>query len=220
MNAPQDHLTGGAKVPAGGQRGRPSAETTRRRMAYLLDVARGMFVRQGYRATTMDEVAAAAGVTKRTLYAWHADKQALFQACVIAGAERFPKLAPDAGGDLRSGLERYVFDLHDELSRADSYGMGLLAAGEAREFPEMREAILRGHLDYMIEPLAVFLRGHGLEEDGALERTMLFVAMALSPLHNAMLVGLPLPTPGQVRDHARRCVGIFLGDPASCRASA
>ncbi len=194
-----------------GQRGRPSAETTQRRRAHLLEVARSIFVRQGYRATTMDEVAAAAGITKRTLYAWHHDKQALFSACVIAGAERFPRLEPDADQDLRAALERYVIDLHGELSQADSYGMGLLSLGEARDFPEMREAIERGHLDYLIAPLAAFLRRHGLEEEGSVERAMLFVAMALSPLHNTMLVGLPLPSPEQVRAHAARCVEIFLG---------
>jgi AcrR family transcriptional regulator len=162
----------------------------------------------------MDEVAAAAGVTKRTLYAWHRDKQALFRACVIAGAERFPPLQPDAGGNLRAALERYVIDLHNELSRADSYGMGLLSLGEARDFPEMGEAIRRGHFDYMIAPLAEFLRRHALEQDGSVERTLLFVAMALSPLHNAMLVGLPLPTPQEVSAHACRCVEIFIGGSA------
>ena len=204
-------VTGSVVPPDSGQRGRPSAETTRRRMVNLLEVARGIFVRRGYRATTMDEVAAAAGVTKRTLYAWHRDKQALFRACVTAGAERFPRLEPDAGKDLRAALERYVIDLHGELSQADSYGMGLLSLGEARDFPEMRDAIERGHQDYLIGPLAAFLRRHALEEEGSVERTMLFVAMALSPLHNAMLIGLPLPSPAQVRDHAQRCVAIYLG---------
>lgn len=215
MNARKDQPmvqeSGSAVPPDSGQRGRPSAETTRRRMARLLEVARGIFVRQGYRATTMDEVAAAAGVTKRTLYAWHRDKQALFRACVMAGAERFPRLEPDADEDLRAALERYVIDLHSELSQADSYGMGLLSLGEARDFPEMREAIERGHFDYMIRPLAAFLLRHALEEEGSVERTMLFVAMALSPLHNAMLVGLPLPSSEQVRAHAQRCVAIFVG---------
>lgn len=196
------------------RRGRPSAETTRLRMAHLLDVARGIFVRQGYRATTMDEVAAAAGVTKRTLYAWHQDKEGLFRACVIVGAERFPRLEPDSASDLRAALESYVAELHAELTREDSYGMGMLFLREAAEFPELAASIQRGHLGFMIGPLAAFFRRHGLEEDGSVERTMLFVAMALSPLHNAMLVGMALPDAAQVRDHARRCVTIFLGGSA------
>ena len=199
-----------------GRRGRPSAETTQRRMAHLLEVARGIFVRRGYRATTMDEVAAAAGVTKRTLYAWHADKEALFRACVMVGAERFPRLAPDGEGDLAGALQRYVVDLHNELARADSYGMAALFLREASEFPELAASIQRGHFDYMVEPLAAFLRSHRLEEPDSSERTLLVLAMALSPLHNAMLVGMTLPTPAEVEHHARRVVGIILG---GCRIS-
>lgn len=212
---------------ASGRRGRPSAETTLARQAHLLEVARGIFVRRGYRATTMDEVAAAAGVTKRTLYAWHRDKEALFRACVMLGAERFPRLAPEImepqivapdgpageGPDnptLRAVLERYVFDLHNELTREDSYGMGVLFQQEAAEFPELTLSIQRGHIDYLVAPLAEFLRLYGLEEANSVERTLLFVAMALSPLHNAMLAGIPLPDAKGARDHARRCVEIFL----------
>lgn len=196
--------------PSSARRGRPSAEETRRRSAHLLQVARGIFVRRGYRATTMDEVAAAAGVTKRTLYAWHQDKEALFRACVMLGAERFPRLEPDADCDVGPALEAYVLALHAELTREDSYGMGALFLREAADFPELAGSIQRGHLDFLIEPLARFLRRHGLEEPGSVESTMLFVAMALSPLHNAMLVGMPLPTPPAVTAHARRCVRVFL----------
>ncbi len=179
-------------------------------MANLLQVARVIFARQGYRATTMDEIAATAGLTKRTVYAWHRDKEALFRACVLVGAERFPKLAPD-GRTVTRALERYVVELHRELSREDSYGIGVLFLREVQEFPEIAESMQRGYLDYMINPLAAFLRRHGLEEAGQVERTKLFVAMALAPLHNTMLVGLQLPSPGEVRAHARRCVAIFLG---------
>ncbi|ABP64503.1 transcriptional regulator, TetR family (plasmid) [Novosphingobium aromaticivorans DSM 12444] len=193
-----------------GRRGRPSAESTRLRMAHLLEVARGIFVRRGYRATTMDEVAAAAGVTKRTLYAWHSDKEALFRACVMLGAERFPRIEPQAGEDARAALERYVLELHRELTCEDSYGMGALFLREAAEFPELAGSIQRGHFDFMVEPLAAYLRGQGLEEEASTERTMLFVAMALSPLHNAMLVGMALPGTAGVAAHARRCVSIFL----------
>lgn len=194
------------------RRGRPSAEQTRLRMAHLIGVARTIFVARGYRLTTMDEVAAAAGITKRTLYAWHRDKAALFRACVVAGAERFPGLTPasDNDGDVRGALERYVMALHGELTREDSFGMGMLTLRESAEFPELVEAVQRGHLDYMVEPLARWLRGHGLEAADSVERTMLFLAMALSPMHNTMMVGLPLPGRDDLARHAVRCVALFL----------
>lgn len=179
-------------------------------MAHLLEVARSIFVKRGYRAATMDEVASAAGITKRTLYAWHSDKESLFRACVMLGAERFPRLSPEPADDLTTALERYVVALHSELVREDSYGMGALFLREAGDFPELAGSIQRGHFDFMINPLASFLRENRLEEEKGVDRTMLFVAMALMPLHNTMLVGMPLPDTAQVAAHARRCVGIFL----------
>jgi TetR/AcrR family transcriptional repressor of mexJK operon len=204
----------GVSEPGGAaRRGRPSAESTRQRMASLLETARQMFVTRGYRATTMDDVAAAAGVTKRTLYAWHQDKESLFRACILLGAARFPQLAPGAvlhAHDLQATLEHYVLELHAELTRPDSYGMGALFLREAAEFPELAASVQRGHLDFMIGPLAAFLRRHGLEDHNSVEQSMLFVAMALSPLHNAMLVGMALPGAAETQAHAKRCVRIFL----------
>lgn len=55
-------------------------ETLRR--AALLDAAVGVFARFGYRKTSMDEVARAAGVSRQGLYLSFATKDALFRATV------------------------------------------------------------------------------------------------------------------------------------------
>lgn len=46
----------------------------------LLDVAQGLFARQGYAGTSVSEIVAAAGVTQPMLYYYFANKQALFEA--------------------------------------------------------------------------------------------------------------------------------------------
>ena len=199
-------ITARSAVP---RRGRPSAAAADARRDELLDIARSIFARRGYRATTMDDVAAAAGITKRTLYAWHADKQALFRACVIAGAERFPRLAPAGSGDLAGALETYAIALHRELARADSYGIGALFLREAVDFPELAEAFQRGYHDYLVEPLAAFLRSYGCEQAGSTDQATLFLALALAPLHNALLLGAALPDEAEAQRHARRCVTLF-----------
>ena len=194
----------------GARRGRPPAAAADARRAGLLDVAREIFARRGYRATTMDEVAAAAGITKRTLYAWHADKQALFRACVIAGAERFPRLAPAESGAIGPALESYTIDLLRELSREDSYGMGIQALRAEDDFPQLTQAFQRSYHDYLVEPLAQFLRSHGLEQAGETHQATLFLALALAPLHDAQLLGTPLPGEAAAAAHARRCVTLFI----------
>jgi AcrR family transcriptional regulator len=66
-----------------------SAPAPRRRAAHLgperrrplvLDAAFGLFLERGYEGTSMDAVAAAAGVTKPVVYACYASKEELFEA--------------------------------------------------------------------------------------------------------------------------------------------
>jgi AcrR family transcriptional regulator len=59
---------------------RTQAERSAETAAELIASARQLFVRQGYSATTTDQVAAAAGVTKGAVYHHFADKKDLFAA--------------------------------------------------------------------------------------------------------------------------------------------
>ena len=49
----------------------------------ILDAALTVFAAQGYSGTTMDAVAAEAGVTKPTLYSYFPSKESLFQAMML-----------------------------------------------------------------------------------------------------------------------------------------
>ena len=55
--------------------------TARKRRA-ILDAATILFLRDGYLATSMDQIAAAASVSKQTVYKQFADKQSLFREIV------------------------------------------------------------------------------------------------------------------------------------------
>lgn len=56
------------------------AELSRRDAA--LDEAAQLFLRFGYRKTSMDDIARAAGVSRQALYLWFPNKEALFRAMV------------------------------------------------------------------------------------------------------------------------------------------
>lgn len=58
------------------------ADSKARRRLHILRVATDLFSRQGYRKTSMDEVAAGAGVAKGTLYTYFANKNELMMAAV------------------------------------------------------------------------------------------------------------------------------------------
>lgn len=63
-------------------RGRPTRVESEAIERRLREAAVDAFATNGFEATTMEAVAAAAGITKRTLYAKYPDKQALFASVI------------------------------------------------------------------------------------------------------------------------------------------
>jgi AcrR family transcriptional regulator len=57
------------------------------RMEQTLTVAHGLFAERGYAAVTMDEIAAAVGVTKPLLYNYFGNKERLYIACLERAAD-------------------------------------------------------------------------------------------------------------------------------------
>ncbi|MFH1980684.1 MAG: TetR/AcrR family transcriptional regulator [Pseudomonadota bacterium] len=58
------------------------------RQTRIVDIAEAEFFKNGFDATTMDRIAVAAGYTKRTLYIYFKDKEALFLSVAARGLSR------------------------------------------------------------------------------------------------------------------------------------
>src|SRR3954447_12568621 len=74
----------------------------------ILDAATAAFLQSGY-ATSVDDIAAAAGVGKQTVYRHFGDKQALFLAALAAARETGENRSPPASvstGDPMTALTR------------------------------------------------------------------------------------------------------------------
>lgn len=66
----------------------------------ILDAAKSLFIRNGYIQTSMDAVAAEAGVSKLTVYSHFVDKETLFSCAVVARCEEeVPELFVDVPMD-------------------------------------------------------------------------------------------------------------------------
>ena len=62
----------------------------------IVDIAETEFFKNGFDVTTMDRIARAAGYTKRTLYIYFKDKEALFLAVAARGLSRLNGMLKDA----------------------------------------------------------------------------------------------------------------------------
>ena len=117
-------------------------QTARKRRA-ILDAATTLFLREGYLATSMDQIAAAASVSKQTVYKQFADKQSLFREIVTGTvaevsdpvAERVASL-PDST-DLAAGLQGLARALLAQVIQLRVMQLRRLVIGEAGRFPEL-----------------------------------------------------------------------------------
>jgi AcrR family transcriptional regulator len=87
----------------------------------MLAMARALFAARGYAAVTMDEVAAAVGVTKPLLYNYFGNKEQLFLACMKPAADALVESvvsavqdAPDPPTALRDGIHAFFAFLDED----------------------------------------------------------------------------------------------------------
>ncbi|OHV30398.1 MULTISPECIES: TetR/AcrR family transcriptional regulator [Pseudofrankia] len=129
-----------APASGGGRpRGRPTATEAAALNEQLRRAAVDVFLEQGYERTTMETVAQAAGITKRTLYARYPDKRALFLSVIswaLARQERDERLTEPVPDDLVAGLTAIA---RTNLARAvdpDIVRLSRMAIAESARFPE------------------------------------------------------------------------------------
>jgi AcrR family transcriptional regulator len=159
--------------PASSPRRLPRAE----REQQTLDVAQALFAQHGYAAVTMDDVAAAVGVTKPLLYNYFGNKERLYLACLgrtadglIARLTEAFSRAADPGEGLREALRAFfAFVEADRASWQVLYDETLPAGGQIAEHIEAYRAqatALVGaalqHLDPAPDPVLLPGMAHAL----------------------------------------------------------
>jgi TetR/AcrR family transcriptional repressor of mexJK operon len=113
-----------------------------RSRALIMAAAAQVFLEQGYPGTSVDDIAVAAGVSKRTVYNVFVDKEQLFRAIIgaaIATAEQFSAgLAATTAQatDAAAALTTLARELAAFVLGGRVVPLRRLLIGEARRFPE------------------------------------------------------------------------------------
>jgi len=196
-------------------RGRPTPEISRQKSAAILIAAREAFCRLGYRAATMQQIAEDARVSTRTLYNRYPDKFRLFDACLEFGSSDFPTLDQDPAMDPAPALRRFAVALVKMLSGETSHSLGMLVYLEGAEFPELVKASERNQQEYLVEPLADFLRLHGLADGDETARAKVLISMMLSGWQRRVSFRLPVPSDEELEEHAALVVRLFVHGAAA-----
>jgi TetR/AcrR family transcriptional regulator, mexJK operon transcriptional repressor len=124
--------------------GRPPRAEAPKLRDNILRVATGLFLEQGYGPTSIEAVAARAGVSKRTFYDRFEDKAALFAAVVhrIIDEIRPPANVPLlAGANLPEILRRLAGLILKAALSTQAIALHRLVTGESSRFPELARAV-------------------------------------------------------------------------------
>jgi len=194
-------MGGQPRVPSLRKRGRPTADERRLRESEILTAALDVFLRCGYGASTLDELAAAAQVTKRTLYAYYGDKAGLFAAMV---RDLATGVSLDAATD-RDTLETLAARIVRRLHSDELVALHQLVIGESARFPELAVILHSGGDARHIARLAEHIRAERGPEGEALAEPLF--SLLLGERHRRRLLGIdPAPTDKQAAAHANMAI--------------
>lgn len=132
-----------------------------RSRAAVLEAATALFLRDGYNATTMDGVAEAAGVSKRTIYNNFRDKEALFREVTMAATNIADAFAAEVARDLdepqdvEAALTALARRLVESATAPEVIRLRRLLIAEALRFPDLAAEYQRRAPGRVISALAV-----------------------------------------------------------------
>ena len=196
----------------------------------ILYMAIATFVEKGFEKTSMDEVAARAGTTKRTVYAHFGNKEALFRAALGRAVNRFQADLPKLGdtADPARELENFAARFSELCTWLGAVRLQRVVMGEAERFPDlggMMHSAVIGRAETSVAAYLETLRAtrrpdRAGDADWALIMARLFLNMATGPQRfESLLEARALPPhhpnlgkgdPDLDRAHIRQAVALFL----------
>jgi TetR/AcrR family transcriptional regulator, mexJK operon transcriptional repressor len=159
--------SGTAERGARHRRGRPPRAVAAALTSGIVEAAMRCFLADGYAATSLERVAATAGVSKRTLYARFRDKPVLFAAAVAALIDlwraRYP--APrDAAPDLAAALAQAGAQMLEVSLSPEGLALFRLLVAEGARVPGLPAILADAGAGVGIERVAALFAAHGVSD--------------------------------------------------------
>lgn len=157
------------------RKGRPTIADTPVREVELMDAAARTFLTHGYAGASMDKVAAAARVSKATIYARFSNKAALFEAVAlhtVAAMRGDVRGIPTAGRDPTEVLTNFALRIASEVANPDRVALLRLVIAAKAQFPDIA-ARMHAHIADTVAPITAYLTqlrkaGYTIDDPAAL----------------------------------------------------
>ncbi|MGI4951600.1 MAG: TetR/AcrR family transcriptional regulator [Janthinobacterium lividum] len=208
----------GADRPIASRRrpGRPQRQLAALLPGSILAEARALFLDRGYAATSLEAIAAQAGVTKRTLYVKVGDKEAIFAAVVGAMLQDWRHVVDGdpPGHSLQQRFEAIGRQLLAVSLEPDMVQLHRVMLAEAYRFPALVNLLVAQIEQGPIPQLArLLMRARGAEGEPAeadqVAARLFYDMVVAAPLRMA-LTGRPPSLDITPEGWVRRAVAVFL----------
>ncbi|MBL9046666.1 MAG: TetR/AcrR family transcriptional regulator [Tabrizicola sp.] len=124
----------------------------------FLDAALRCFAANGYSGTTMDQVAAAAGLTKPTLYQYFPSKEVLFARMMLEKRNAMLQaFAAPGSGEMVQQLHGFAWSYTDTVMQPMMLSLARLILAEVQRFPEIGRVYQAAGPDQLLSALTGFL---------------------------------------------------------------
>jgi TetR/AcrR family transcriptional repressor of mexJK operon len=188
----------------------------------ILEAATTGFLQTGYLGTSMDQVAALAGVSKQTVYKHFADKEHLFTEIVTRTVDEAGEPTADEvmhlrdSGNVEADLRDLARRLLTRVIQPRLLQLRRLVIGEAGRFPELGRVFYErgpGRTLAALSEAFVQLADRGLLDidDPTLAAEHFNWLVMSTPLNRAMFSGRDDPlSPKELERFAKHGVGVFM----------
>lgn len=184
----------------------------------ILDAAKVLFLSKGYANTSMDAVAAEAGVSKLTVYSHFNDKETLFSAAVMAKCEeQLPPLffeLPE-GVAVETVLRNIARGFHQLINSDESVNLHRLMMTLGSQDPKLAQIFFEAGPQRMLQGMERLLSK--IDESGVLRidkphnAAEHFFCLLKGAGNFRLLYGCGEPPVGEAAEsHVREVVGLFM----------
>ncbi|QCP52502.1 TetR/AcrR family transcriptional regulator [Trinickia violacea] len=168
----------------------------RRKRSAILDGAEAVFLREGFSLATMDDVAAAAGVGKQTVYRHFKSKEALFVGLVVSKCVQFGEVvsarSESSDGSPEAVLRELGWSLARNLITPDKLRLYRAVVAEAERFPELGKVFYE-HGAKPVRAFAAEILRQRFDKKTAAIRASTFVQIVLGDTHLELTLGYEVP---------------------------
>lgn len=199
------------------ENGSSGATASPKRIA-IVEAAARLFLESSYDAVSMDSIAEAAQVSKRTVYSHFSNKETLFGAIMQMMCRRFNRLDPS--DDVPSGPPEEVLtdvgiDFVTLITSPEAIALYRTVTAEAPRHPELAEVFYQNGPDPFCDALSSYFRDQtakgALAIDEPTRAAHQFWELIKAPFHLKLLLGLAeRPDEAAIRVSVETTVGDFL----------